>query len=120
MVRRPRPWVGTACVASPSSPIHTQCHTHHILTPFRGTAHESIVPYQAFECKDGMYMVGAGNDKQFERLMSAIGMPELSQDPRFRTNRDRTQHRAAFIPILEAKFRCVPLFFLCVSHAPTT
>ncbi len=30
----------------------------------RGTAHESIVPYQAFECKDGMYMVGAGNDKQ--------------------------------------------------------
>lgn len=31
----------------------------------RGSGHESIVPYQAFECKDGlMYMVGAGNDKQ--------------------------------------------------------
>jgi crotonobetainyl-CoA:carnitine CoA-transferase CaiB-like acyl-CoA transferase len=30
----------------------------------RGSAHESIVPYQAFECKDGMYMVGAGNDRQ--------------------------------------------------------
>ena len=29
-----------------------------------GTAHESIVPYQAFECQDGMFMVGAGNDKQ--------------------------------------------------------
>ena len=50
-------------------------------------------------------MVGAGNDKQFEKLAAAIGMPELSQDGRFRTNRDRTQNRAALIPILEAKFR---------------
>jgi crotonobetainyl-CoA:carnitine CoA-transferase CaiB-like acyl-CoA transferase len=33
----------------------------------RGTAHESIVPYQAFKCKDGKYMVGAGNDKQVSR-----------------------------------------------------
>ena len=39
--------------------------THKILLyHYRGTAHESIVPYQAFKCKDGKYMVGAGNDKQ--------------------------------------------------------
>lgn len=71
----------------------------------RGTAHESIVPYQAFECKDGMYMVGAGNDKQFEKLAAAIGMPELAQDPRFKTNRNRTQNRGTLIPILQAKFK---------------
>lgn len=86
----------------PSSTGHIHVHPPAIQ---RGTAHESIVPYQAFECKDGMYMVGAGNDKQFEKLAAAIGMPELSQDGRFRTNRDRTQNRAALIPILEAKFR---------------
>lgn len=42
---------------------------------------------------------------QFEKLAVAIGMPELSRDPRFKTNRDRTQNRAALLPILEAKFK---------------
>lgn len=37
----------------------------------RGTAHESIVPYQAFKCKDGKYMIGAGNDKQVRRGATA-------------------------------------------------
>ena len=53
---------------------------------------------------------------QFEKLAAAIGMPELSQDARFRTNRDRTQNRAALIPILEAKFRCVGLLGLQPHH----
>ncbi|EWM29343.1 caib baif -transferase family protein c7orf10-like isoform 1 [Nannochloropsis gaditana] len=69
-----------------------------------GTAHESIVPYQAFSCKDGKYMVGAGNDKQFEKLANAVGMPQLCNDPRFGTNRDRAQNRKALIGILETYF----------------
>ncbi|GAB5029534.1 caib baif -transferase family protein c7orf10 homolog [Nannochloropsis oceanica] len=69
-----------------------------------GTAHESIVPYQAFKCKDGKYMIGAGNDKQFEKLAVAVGMPELSQDPRFRTNKDRTEHRKILINLLQTFF----------------
>ncbi|TNM96399.1 hypothetical protein fugu_016060 [Takifugu bimaculatus] len=33
-----------------------------------GTAHESIVPYQAFTTKDGHVVVAAGNDKQFVKV----------------------------------------------------
>ncbi len=76
----------------------------HTSSKCRGSAHESIVPYQAFECKDGMYMVGAGNDTQFAKLAAAIGRPELSEDPRFCTNRDRTQHRKVLVDLLQTTF----------------
>ncbi|KAL4250559.1 CoA-transferase III family protein [Abortiporus biennis] len=43
-----------------------------------GTAHPSIVPYQVFPCKDGFIMIGAGNDKQFQKFASKIlERPEL-------------------------------------------
>ena len=35
------------------------------------------VPYQAFPTADGYIIVGAGNNKQFERLCKAIGQPEV-------------------------------------------
>ena len=75
-----------------------------------GSAHESIVPYQAFECKprDGkqeFVMVGAGNDMQFERLCHVLGITELSLDPRFQTNADRVANRAELLPLLEKTFR---------------
>lgn len=75
-----------------------------------GSAHESIVPYQAFRCKarhDGKtehVMVGAGNDLQFERLCQVLGMPELSNDSRFRLNSDRVAHRSVLLPLLEGRF----------------
>jgi succinate--hydroxymethylglutarate CoA-transferase len=35
-----------------------------------GTAHGSIVPYQAFKTKDEKYLIiGAGNNKQFRTLV---------------------------------------------------
>lgn len=34
-----------------------------------GTAHESIVPYQAFKTQDGrFYVVGAGDDNAFKKV----------------------------------------------------
>jgi crotonobetainyl-CoA:carnitine CoA-transferase CaiB-like acyl-CoA transferase len=39
------------------------------------------VPYQAFQCKDGMYMVGAGNDKQVE--VRAFSCLYVSLKPRY-------------------------------------
>lgn len=78
-----------------------------------GSAHESIVPYQAFPCKpnDGKpeyLMVGAGNDLQFEKLCQVLGMPELSHDSRFRTNSDRVANRSILIPLLEERFVTSP------------
>jgi crotonobetainyl-CoA:carnitine CoA-transferase CaiB-like acyl-CoA transferase len=41
---------------------------------------------------------------QFEKLAVAVEMPELSQDPRFRTNKDRTEHRKILIDLLQTFF----------------
>jgi len=74
-----------------------------------GSAHESIVPYQAFQCKsrdakEVYVMVGAGNDSQFHKFTHVLGLPGLSTDSRFRTNADRVANRAILIPILEKQF----------------
>ncbi|XP_048384972.1 succinate--hydroxymethylglutarate CoA-transferase isoform X2 [Stegostoma tigrinum] len=69
-----------------------------------GTAHESIVPYQAFETKDGYLVVGTGNDQQFSVVCNILSLPALSQDPRFKMNKLRVQNRRELIDILCARF----------------
>lgn len=70
-----------------------------ILRP-QGTAHPSIVPYQAFACADGFVLIGAGNDRLFARLAESLGRPELASDPRFATNADRVANRKALVPLI--------------------
>jgi crotonobetainyl-CoA:carnitine CoA-transferase CaiB-like acyl-CoA transferase len=69
-----------------------------------GSGIEQVVPYQAFATADGHIMVAAGNDNLFRRLCTAIGRPDLADDPRFRTNGDRVVNRRALIPILAGRF----------------
>lgn len=64
-----------------------------------GTAHPSIVPYQAFKTKDGYFTVGTGSDQQYAELCSVLGRPDLT-GPQFGTNKDRVANRAALIAIL--------------------
>src|SRR5256885_1393088 len=70
-----------------------------------GTAHPSIVPYQVVPTKNSYLMIGAGNQRQFKILCTAIRKEELLQDPRFKTNKDRVQHRSELIEILEKRFK---------------
>ncbi|KAF9778686.1 CAIB/BAIF family enzyme [Thelephora terrestris] len=66
-----------------------------------GTSHPSIVPYQLFPCKDGFIMIGAGNEKQFKKLVENIlHMPELLTDPRFANNNARVENRDALVKII--------------------
>ncbi|MBO4253311.1 CaiB/BaiF CoA transferase family protein [Streptomyces griseorubiginosus] len=67
-----------------------------------GSAHPTIVPYQALPTADGHLMIAAGNDKLFQRLTEVLGVPELAADPRFAGNPDRVRHRADLVPLLEA------------------
>ncbi|MET8406235.1 CoA transferase [Streptomyces sp900116325] len=60
-----------------------------------GSAHPTIAPYNSFEASDGAVFIGAGNDTQFRRLVTVLGAPDLGNDPRFATNRDRLTHRGA-------------------------
>jgi len=76
--------------------------------PRRGSAHATVVPYQAFACADGRYItLGTGNDRLFRRFCE-VARVALADDPRFRTNPDRIQHRVELIPVLEALFRTRP------------
>jgi crotonobetainyl-CoA:carnitine CoA-transferase CaiB-like acyl-CoA transferase len=74
----------------------------------RGNAHPSIVPYETFATADGEIAVGVGSERQWPRLCVAIGLPELSTDPRFVTNGDRVDRRDELIPLLAARFRGAP------------
>lgn len=66
-----------------------------------GNGHSNLVPYQAFRVADGEAIVAVGNDAQFERLCGVLGLPELAEDPRFRTNPARVTNRNVLIPLLE-------------------
>lgn len=65
-----------------------------------GTAHPSIVPYQAFATADGHMVLAVGNDGQFSRFCQAAGVPALASDQRFKTNPARVQNREVLIPII--------------------
>ena len=74
-----------------------------------GSGIEQIVPYQAFAAADGYMMVSAGNDNLFRRLCAAVGRPGLSDDTRFRTNKDRVVNREALIAMLSDLFAAEPI-----------
>ncbi|CAF3406248.1 unnamed protein product [Rotaria socialis] len=75
-----------------------------------GTAHASIVPYQAFICQDGeRIIVGAANDQFFHELCSIVNLPELTTDDLFKTNKLRVTNRKSLISILSKKFLEKPL-----------
>jgi len=60
-----------------------------------GSRHPSIAPFQAFATGDGHLVVAAGNDALFAKLAALLGRPELTEDPRFRSNEERTRNVAA-------------------------
>ena len=66
-----------------------------------GTAHPSIVPYQGFRTRDGMIMIGAGNDRQFGILCECLGRRELVLEERFATNEARVRNRGELLGIIE-------------------
>jgi crotonobetainyl-CoA:carnitine CoA-transferase CaiB-like acyl-CoA transferase len=73
-----------------------------------GNAHPSIVPYETFECADGVTLaVAVGNDEQYRRLcQQVLRAPALWQEERYQTNRGRTLHRNELIPALQREFTC--------------
>lgn len=65
-----------------------------------GNAHPNIVPYQDFPTADGDFILAVGNDGQFRKFCEVAGLPALSDDPRFSTNKARVANRAELIPLL--------------------
>ncbi|MPZ61935.1 MAG: CoA transferase [Propionibacteriales bacterium] len=69
-----------------------------------GSAHPTIAPYDTFHCRDGIFFLAVGNDRQFRELAGVLGVPELADDPRFVTNPDRVVQRddlrSILVPLL--------------------
>ncbi len=60
-----------------------------------GSALPGIAPTNAYLCKDGAYVLIAGNgDSIFKRLMIAIGQEEMSNNPDYADNTGRVKHVA--------------------------
>ena len=67
----------------------------------QGSRHRQNAPYQRMKTRDGYLMIGAAGEAIWARCATAIGHPEWRDDPRFATNRQRMQNRAALEAVME-------------------
>lgn len=54
-----------------------------------GSVLEAVAPSNVYPCSDGEYLIGANHDAVFRRLCTAMGQPELADDPRYATHVER-------------------------------
>lgn len=67
-----------------------------------GSAHPNVVPYQAFETRNGYVVVALwGVNHLWPPFCEAIERPDLTRDDRFDTNEKRVTHRDLLVPMLE-------------------
>ena len=60
-----------------------------------GNSHPNISPYEQYPTGSGRIFLAVGNERQFRFLWEELGRPEVADDPRFLSNSDRIEHRAA-------------------------
>ena len=65
-----------------------------------GNDHPSLFPYGPFPTADKDLIITVGNNPQFRRFVTVLGLPELAEDPRFDTVENRNQHREELRPLL--------------------
>ncbi|SEN74996.1 CaiB/BaiF CoA transferase family protein [Lihuaxuella thermophila] len=65
-----------------------------------GNRHPSITPFAVFRAADGYLVVAAGNDQLWQKWCRVVGREDLVEDPRFKTNADRTEHWDELEPIM--------------------
>ncbi len=56
-----------------------------------GNRHPFTAPYDCFKATDGWVVIGVGNSQLFRNLVTAMGMPELGRDPRFKSPNARLE-----------------------------
>jgi crotonobetainyl-CoA:carnitine CoA-transferase CaiB-like acyl-CoA transferase len=69
-----------------------------------GNRHPIITPYDTFPTADGYVNIAVGNDAIWVRFCNAMGLEAERDDPRFRTNADRCEHREVLYGILNEMF----------------
>lgn len=65
-----------------------------------GSAHPNLVPYQAFEAKDGYVIIAVPNDRLWRKMCDALDLHELKDHPKFAVNVKRVANREELVGIL--------------------
>lgn len=75
-----------------------------------GAAHPTLVPYQAFMCKDGKYInVAVGSERIWERFCQGMEREDLKDHPDYTTNSVRVNNRGAMVSMLQEIFLTRPV-----------
>ncbi|WP_108838312.1 CaiB/BaiF CoA-transferase family protein [Tateyamaria sp. Alg231-49] len=69
-----------------------------------GSAHPRNAPYRAFQASDAPFIIAAGNDKLWEQVAHAVGLPHLIEDPRFATQLLRAENQDGLFDLLQPEF----------------
>ena len=72
--------------------------------PRAGSGNPIAAPYQCYQASDAPFMLAAGNQKIWLRVVKVLEAPELEQDPRFKTGTLRSVNRHALEDELNARF----------------
>ena len=70
-----------------------------------GTRFPMVAPYQVMATRDGELLVAGGNDRLFRGICEVVGLPELVEEPRFRSNADRVKNRDELVALLGERLR---------------
>ncbi|HNX51671.1 MAG TPA: CoA transferase, partial [Thermoanaerobaculaceae bacterium] len=73
-----------------------------------GNDNFTAAPSGSFATRDGSVNIAANQQKQWEDLAKALGVPELVEDPRFKERDTRKANRRLLTPLLEEKLRQQP------------
>jgi crotonobetainyl-CoA:carnitine CoA-transferase CaiB-like acyl-CoA transferase len=73
-----------------------------------GNRHPSIAPYELFRTADGFVNIACGNETLWQRMCRGLGLEDLLQDARFRSNADRVANRGPLSARIEERLSQLP------------
>lgn len=73
-----------------------------------GSRHPSMTPFEPYPTADRDIVIGLGSSKDWPMFCETIGLPDLTNDPRFTGDDARLEHRDTLDEILGAHFKQAP------------
>jgi crotonobetainyl-CoA:carnitine CoA-transferase CaiB-like acyl-CoA transferase len=71
-----------------------------------GTGGNVIVPYQTFDCADGLALcLAPGNDRLWTRCAQVLGHADWATDPKFAKSAARVANKAELLPLITAAMK---------------
>jgi crotonobetainyl-CoA:carnitine CoA-transferase CaiB-like acyl-CoA transferase len=81
--------------------LHQHSFGHQVPGP-EGSHHPFLLPFGIYPASDGHVALACPNDHFFRALVTALGAPEMLEDPAFATPKARAHNRAAVIDRLSS------------------